>query len=170
MINANMRSTRYIDKVMQEARSDKKQTPSNLARILALLRYLYSLNPTHTNDMSAVEETITDQYDMLKATARRLRQKLYFDNPEMKGLSWRKLGSLYPSVKTRLTLELEGVAFGHGIYLHHCLGMWGADRLLFEAFRSSIKSRVGNGSSNNSSSSGSNNEDTVSLASDRIFS
>ena len=85
--HTNMKDTRYINKVMQEARSDKKETPSNLARILALLRYLYSLNPTHTNVMSTVEETITDQYDMLKANARRLRQKLYFDNPEMKGSS-----------------------------------------------------------------------------------
>lgn len=37
----------------------------------------------------------------------------------------------------KLTLELERIAFGDGVNHYHCQEMWGADRLLFEAFRSS---------------------------------
>lgn len=137
MVNANMRGTRYIEKVMEEARSGirKKSTPSNSVRILALLKHLYNLNPMHTK--SAEEETISDQYNTLKASARRLRQKLYFDHPDMKGFSWNQVGKKYPSIKSKLTLELERIALGHGVNLHHCQEMWAADRLLFEAFRSS---------------------------------
>lgn len=36
-----------------------------------------------------------------------------------------------------MTLELERTAFGYGVNVHHCHEMRGADRLLFEAFRSS---------------------------------
>lgn len=35
-----------------------------------------------------------------------------------------------------MTLELERIAFGDGVNLHHCQEMLGADRLPFEAFRS----------------------------------
>ena len=36
-----------------------------------------------------------------------------------------------------MTLELERIAFGYGVNVYHCHEIRGADRLLFEAFRSS---------------------------------
>lgn len=138
-----MRGTRYKDKMMKKAGSGKKQrTPSNLTRILVLLRYLYNLNPANANTMSAKEEATSDQYDTLKAMVRCLRQKLYFDHPEIKGLSWHKVGGKYSSIKRRITLELEGIAFHRGINLHLWLDMWGPTDCCLRHFFAGFKAMI----------------------------
>lgn len=158
MIDANMRGDRFIAKVMPQARNDptSKKTPSNPKRIMALLEYLQSLLPKDQTDGIDPKEAAEMKYNSLKASARRIRQRLFAENPELRGISWKAFGAKYPSLQKKLTLELETIAFKGGINIYYCLDMWCSDRLLFDAFRGSCRTKTQHHlESNNEDSAGS---------------
>lgn len=143
MMNANSRGDRFIEKVVPLAKSINNKisgTPNNTIRIKALLQTLKGME----NNVAA--ETITNDeiqsdYSSLKSSARRLHQNFVQQHPQLKDVSWDELGNLNPTIKSSLMLELEKKAFDAGVDIHLCKDMWAADRLLFEAFRGSKRSK-----------------------------
>ncbi|KAL0582409.1 hypothetical protein ABG067_007742 [Albugo candida] len=133
--NANMRGDRFIVKVPQGARkTNSTATPSNKDRIKAMLKVLRSVE--EGIELGSInDEDIAEKYKTLKVLASRVHGDFVLNNTNLKGFSWYKLGENHPSLKNNLMMQLEGKAFQSKINLHYCVEMWGADRLLFEAFR-----------------------------------
>lgn len=142
MSNAKLKGPRYLEKMLPEAkqRSNGSRTPFNSIRITALLKVLRA-SKLGVELFNIKDEDVVDDYNCLKAFARRIRQNLFLKQPELRGISWSKLGQEHPSIQKTLSLELENRAYENGIYIHNCVEMWGADRLLSESFRGAGKAK-----------------------------
>jgi hypothetical protein len=159
MVNSNLRGERFIKKVLPLAKatnSRNSSTPSNIARIKAMLKVLIG-RQENVRVENIIDEQVEDDYKSLKTSARGIYRAFVADHPNSKGLSWSKLGQVNPTVKNQLILNLEKKAYDSGINIHFCEDMWAADRLLFEAFRGSRSKGNNNSFAVENSSSDSNN-------------
>jgi hypothetical protein len=92
------------------------------------------------------DEDVEAVYDVLKVYAGRQKALLLDQYPQYKDNTWADIGKEEPSVQKNAILALEKKPFDGGFPLHLCR-MWASDRLLFEAFRSSSKSKNSNSGS-----------------------
>lgn len=143
MMNANSRGDRFIEKVVPLAKSTNNKTsgtPNNTIGIKALLKTLKGMEDNVAAE-TVTNDEVQSTYSTLKSSARRLHQNFVQQHPQLKNASWDELGNLNPTIKSSLMLELEKKAFDAGVNIHLCKDMWAADRLLFEAFRGSKRSK-----------------------------
>lgn len=135
MVDADMSGVRFIEKVLPESRQGYDgRAPPIPRRIHALLNYLKRIDQRNDNQSISRKDN-ENLYHCLKVFARRIRRSLFDSRHDLRGVSWKQLGEKHLSLQKQLCLELEKTARDEGIDLHLCVEMWGADRLLFEAFR-----------------------------------
>ena len=88
------------------------------------------------------ESSIKDTYEDLKKLACRERNDAIAADLSIKTMSWKDLKGYNPSKHEQLKLNLEPKAFLlYKVKLHLCQESWGADRLMFEAFRGGSKGK-----------------------------
>ncbi|KAG2203687.1 hypothetical protein INT46_003334 [Mucor plumbeus] len=132
--NSNLRGNRYIPTTL----AGTKQKTST--RIKTLLKCLH----TDSSDNCATidESSIKDTYEDLKKLACRERNDAIAADLSIKTMSWKDLKGYNPSKHGQLKLNLESKAFLlYKVKLHLCQESWGADRLMFEAFRGGSKGK-----------------------------
>jgi hypothetical protein len=146
--NTNLRGDRPIEKVLPEARSTSNGYPSNRRRLVALLKFFKATNTDEGSAPTTIaDEDVEAEYDVLKVYAGRQKALLLDQYPRYKDSTWADIGKEEPSIQKNAILALEKKAFDGGFPLHLCQEMWAADRLLFEAFRSSSKPKNSNSGS-----------------------
>ena len=88
------------------------------------------------------ESSIKDTYEDLKKLACRERNDAIAADVLIKSMSWKYLKGYNPSKHAQLKLNLESKAcLLYKAKLHLCQESWGADRLMFEAFRGGSKGK-----------------------------